>query len=100
DSIELIIRYRGPASEEFPYYVEGPLGEVLANLYTGVYAVAPTTGIDGFLYDPAGLDTSDLNLTAVIQYDPEAFDVMVDHVLLRQTAPVEDTRSWTETNLY
>ncbi len=100
DRVQVIVRYRGPANEKFPYYVEGDLGEVLKNLYDGVYSMAPTDEIEGDIYDPAGMDTVETPFASRMQYDANAFDQMTDHVMLRQTEIVDDVRSWAETALY
>lgn len=99
-SIECIVRYRGPASEDFPYYLEGPLGEVLQNLYDGKYGLMATDEITGLIYDPALLDADTDQFISRIQFDPAAFDQMTEYVLLRQTDIIDDVRSWTETALY
>src|SRR6185369_13249249 len=69
-AIELVLRYRGPASEDFPYYVEGPLGDVLTDLYNGAYSRAPQ--VDGFTYDPGEQDIANEGALTEIRYDPEA----------------------------
>lgn len=98
--VACILRYRGPANEAFPYYVEDDLGVVLRNLYDGVYSKAPTDSIDGFLYDPLELENVGVNTLARISYDTLAFDAMSTHVMLRQIEEVEDVRAWAETALY
>lgn len=98
--VAAILRYRGPADDAFPYYVEGDLGEVITNLYDGVYTTAPTDGIEGVTYDPAGLDVTVTSFASRMQYDPTAFDPMTDHVMLRQTEPIDDVRDWAQSNLY
>lgn len=98
--MEVIIRYRGPASSDFPYYVEGELGHVLRNLYNAVYTLAPTDEITGVIYDPAGLDSAGVGFVTRVTVDSLAFAVMIEHVMLRVTSPVPDTRSWAEKALY
>lgn len=98
--MEIIVRYCGPASEAFPYYIEGPLGEVLRALYDGAYTVASVTGIAGFAYDPAEIAAIEAALAPPIRYDPVAFESLVDNVLLRQVTPIDDARAWTESELY
>lgn len=98
--MEVVVRYRGPATEGFPYYVEGDLGDVLRDLYDGIYSIAPTFGIEGDTYDPAEQDSAGISLVTRVQYEPDAFDQMVEHVCLRQTSPVTDVRAFTETALY
>lgn len=100
DSVEFVIRYRGPASDEFPYYVEGVLGDVIINFYTGVYSNPVSTGIAGFSYDPASFDVVGPTQTAVIRFDPDAFVPLTEAVLLRQTETVDDGRAFTEKSLY
>lgn len=98
--IEVIVRYRGPATEDFPYYVEGELGEVLINLYNGKYSLMATDEIEGLIYDPAGLDVLSDSFLSRIQFDADAFAQMQELVTLRQTEPIEDGRDWTESTLY
>jgi hypothetical protein len=98
--MECIIRYRGPASDDFPYYVEGPLGEVLMGVYSGKYSLLATDEITGLIYDPALLDASADDFIPRIQYDADAFDALVEHVMLRQTSVVDDVRAWAEDALY
>lgn len=96
--MEFIVRYRGPASDAFPYYVEDPLGIVIANLYSGVYSLPYYRDIDGFIYDPGGLDTAER--TVEIAFDPNALDAMIEQVRLRQTEPADDVRDFAEKSLY
>lgn len=98
--IEVIIRYRGPASEAFPYYVEGRLGDVLQAIYSAEYSLAPTRGITGVMYDPAEIDSVEEGFLSRIHTDPIAFDALTEQVMLRQTEPVPDVRAWAEDNLY
>lgn len=98
--VEVIIRYRGPASEAFPYYVEGLLGQVLTKLYTGIYSLPIYDDIDGSLYDPADLENVAFTLLSPIQYDSTVFDSMEEQVTLRQVAAVEDVREWSQKMLY
>ena len=96
--MEFIVRYRGPASDAFPYYVEGPLGDVIANLYNGVYSLPYYKDIEGILYDPAGLDAAER--TVEIAFDSEALSEMQEQVRLRQTEQADDVRSFAEKSLY
>ena len=100
DAVEFVIRYRGPASDAFPYYVEGELGAVIKNLYDGVYSSPNSTGIAGSVYDPAGFDSGSPSSVALIRYDATALATMIEHVLLRQTEPVDDGRAFAEAQLY
>lgn len=98
--IEVIIRYRGPATSDFPYYVEGALGQILQNLYAAVYTIAPVDEITGVIYDPAGLDDAGIGFVTRVTTDPLAFAAMIEHVMLRVTAPIDDVRSWAEKAMY
>lgn len=98
EAIEVIVRHRGPASEAFPAYYEGTMGELLADLYDGLLAGAPATG--GDLYDPAALDATVELLAGGLRYDATAIAALDLPVHLRETAPVEDGRSWAEQRLY
>jgi len=100
DQVEVIVRFRGPASEDYPFYVEGTLGQVLKDLYDGVFSLAPTADLNGFLYDPAELDAMTEEFVARIQYDPDALAAMEERVCLRQTSAIPDARAWTEEKLY
>lgn len=99
-TIEFVVRYRGAASEAFPYYIEGPLGTIIENFYTGKYSVPDSTGIEGDVYDPAGMDAGVAAPQATIRFDAAALAALTDQVLLRQTEPVEDGRAFTEASLY
>ncbi len=99
-SIECIIRYTGPATTDFPYYVEGTLGDVLRNLYTGVYTLPATAEITGLLYDPNNQDGVQSVFRSRIRFDSGKLDTMLDHVLLRQTTPIADARAFAEAMLY
>jgi len=98
--IECVLRYRGPANEDFPYYVEAPLGEVLMNVYNGKYSLMATDEIDGLIYDPAQLDSATDTFISRIQFDQDALDNMLEEVRLRMTEVVEDGRDWTESTLF
>jgi hypothetical protein len=98
--VELVVRYRGPATSDYPYYLEGTLGEVLKNVYDGKYSLVPIDGITGFLYDPGSLDARISIFLTRIRYDQAAFNAMTQQVRYRATSPVADVRAWAETNLY
>lgn len=100
DSIEIVVRYRGVTSDDFPYYIEGTLGQVLKNFYDGKYSVRSDDGITGDIYDPTGMDAGITDSPAIIRYDPDALTPLVEQVLLRQTEFVEDGRTFTESQLY
>lgn len=105
DTLEFIIRHRGPASKEYPYYFEGLDGDLIAMLYDGLLS-----GVDpiaqaarergGDLHDPANFDAITEALAGSTRYDPDAVAAMVDRVLLRQTDPVDDGRDWAEKAIY
>lgn len=97
--IEVIVRHRGEASVEFPFYWDGILGDFLSEIYTGNISRGITT-IGGSLYDPADMEEVVSLLAGTIDHDPVALLPMTSPVLLRQTEPVEDARSWTESALY
>jgi len=103
--LEFIIRYRGPASDEFPFYYEGTAGEIIADLYegnlSGVDEISEIARAAGELYDPAGLQLQALILVAGgVKFDPDAVAQMEEKVLLRQTESVEDARAWAEEKIY
>lgn len=97
-AIEIIVRFRGPASEDYPAYYEGTLGGLLAELYDGTLAGAPAQA--GDLYDPAGLDDTIALLAGGVRYDAAALAELDTPVLIRATEPVTDGRDWSEKMLY
>lgn len=105
-NLEVIIRHRGEASEDFPYYYQGTAGQLLADLYDGLFSgidpvveAARPRGFDA-LYDPAGLEDVALLLAGGVKYDPDAVAQMTAPVLLRQTSGVDDGRAWSEEKVY
>lgn len=98
DRVEVIIRYRGPASEEYPYYWEGTNGELLADLYSGRLTTPEDLG--GLLYDPAALEAEVVGLATSLRFDQTALDAMITPVLMRWTEPVDDGRDWAEAQVY
>jgi hypothetical protein len=97
--LEVILRHRGPATEELPYYYEGTLGDLLAKLYDRELERAPLLG--GDVYDPQGLDTPPASeFGGGVRYDPAALAALTTPVLLRATEAIDDGRSWAESNLY
>lgn len=103
--LEFIIRYRGPASDEFPFYYEGTAAELISDLYdgflSGIDAVSEIARGNGELYDPAGLQLQALLLVGGgVKYDPDAVDQMTERVMLRQVKPAEDARDWAEQKIY
>jgi hypothetical protein len=86
-AVEFLVVYKGPASEAFPYHVEGlTAGELLKNLYDGVYSPR----------DPV---TNEIVPTG-IRYDEDALMEMTTIVRVRVTEPVRDIRRWAEKNVY
>lgn len=103
--LEFIVRYRGPASEEFPFYYEGEAGDLIADLYdghlSGIDALSEIARVNEELYDPAGLQAQALLLTGGgVKYDAAAVAQMTDRVLLRQVKPVDDARDFAESKVY
>lgn len=102
--LELIIRYRGEPTDEFPYYYEGTAGGILADLYDGILSGLDSLSSDARsrdeLYDPAGLEAIAVMLAGGVKYDADALAAITTPVLLRQTDPVDDGRSWAEQKIY
>lgn len=98
-ALEVIIRYRGPASEDFPFYWQGTSGELLAAAYSGALALPPGLA-GGTLYDPAGLEATLALLAATVPFDAAAVAQLTDEVLLREEEPVDDFRDWAEAKIY
>lgn len=97
--IEVILRHRGSATEELPYYYEGNLGDLLAKLYDRELERAPDVG--GAVYDPQGLDDpASSTFGGGVRYDPAAVAALTTPVLLRATEAVDDGRDWAESKLY
>ena len=97
-SVEIILRYRGPASTTYPYYFEGTAGDLLKALYDRQLIRVPAPA--GSLYDPDGLELVDLTIASHVRYDAAALAAMTTAVLLRQTEPVDDGRAWSESKIY
>ena len=98
EEVEVIIRHRGAASTDSPYYFEGTAGALLAALYDGALSTAPD--LLGEHYDPAGLDAIAALMAGAVRYDAAAVSAITIPVLLRQTAPVADGRAWAESAIY
>ena len=88
------MRYLGEPSEETPLYLEfddddvTPLtsGRLIEKLYDGVYSAPdPDTG--------ATIPTG-------IRFDRDSLAQMTDRVLARITEPIDDLRSWAESQVY
>lgn len=98
DTVEIILRHRGSATENYPFYFEGTAGELLSALYTGALAIAPNLG--GDVYDPTGMEDVVQGLASRVRFDQTALDAMTTPVLLRQVEPVDDGRDWAEASVY
>lgn len=98
ETVEIVLRYRGPASDDFPYYYQGTQADLLQALYDGELSSIPA--VEGLLYDPADMEGDNTSLLAPIRYDPTAFADMTGSVLLRAVEPVEDARDWAEAQVY
>jgi hypothetical protein len=85
DRVEIIVRYLGPPSKDFPFHFEGTAGELLRRLYDGEYS---DRGPMGELV-PIG-----------VRYDPEALAAMTERVRVRFAEPVKDAREWAEKYIY
>jgi hypothetical protein len=85
--IEIAVRYKGKPCTFAPLHLEGlTTGEILKNLYDGVYSAPdPTTG------EPVS--------TGIRYYEADLLE-MQDPVLLRLTESVEDARAWAEEYIY
>lgn len=82
--VDVRVLYRGELSETYPLYIETTAGQLLADLYDGVYT--PDENGDP---TPTG-----------IRYDPAVLAEMTTPVLLRITEPADDLRAWAEQNIY
>jgi hypothetical protein len=96
--LEIVVRSRAAASDDFPYYLEGILGDVLTDLYTSKLTRAPDYG--GLVYDPAGLDASQSLKIDAIRFDPAPLACMTEQVLMRVADVADNVRDWADTNLY
>jgi len=85
-SIEFRVLYTGTVSEDYPFYLETTSGQLLKDLYDGVYS--PRDPLTGEIV-PTG-----------IRYDASAVLAMTDPVRMRITDAVDDLRDWTEKNIY
>lgn len=97
--LEVILRHRGPATEDLPYYYEGNLGDLLAKLYTRELERAPDLG--GDFYDPQGLDDPPASsFGGGVRFDEAAVAALTTPIVLRATEAVDDGRDWAESHLY
>lgn len=86
-TVEFIVYYQGPISEDFPLHVEGiTLGQFIKNIYDGVYS--DRDSITGGII-PSG-----------IRYDETELLTMTTPVRLRLTESVDDARDWIESRGY
>lgn len=102
--IEVILRYRGSASDDYPFYYEGTAGEFLADLYdgklSGIDELSEAARLAGELYDPAGLQAIAALLAGGIKYDPDSLEAMTARVCLRATDSEDDARDFAERKIY
>jgi hypothetical protein len=83
-SIELMVRYDGPATEDFPLHYDGTFGGLLAAFYDGTYS----TDENGNPFDPR------------IRYDAAAVAALSTPCHARVTETTDDMRDWVEKNIY
>lgn len=97
--LDILVRHRGRATADLPYYYEGTLGDLLGKLYARELERPAEPA--GALYDPEGLDDPSLGMIGGgVRTDAAAVAALVVPVLLRQTEPVDDGRDWAERMLY
>jgi hypothetical protein len=77
--VEVILRYVGPPSEDFPFHWEGTVGQLLEQLYEGLHS-------DSLRFHQP--------------YALESFQGMDTPVRLRLTKPIKDVRKWLEENVW
>ncbi|HEX2093313.1 MAG TPA: hypothetical protein VHG28_12975 [Longimicrobiaceae bacterium] len=91
--VEVIVAYNGPPSEDYPLHLEGmTAGELLKELYDGVYSV-----------EPEDLDTTDGEPPLPplkVRYDAAAVLALDTPVRARITEPVDDLREWVQEHVY
>lgn len=102
DDLEIIVRHRGAASDDLPYYFEGSAGDFLRALYRG-----DLSGVDTMeplapeFYDPAGLNAEAAALAGSIAFDATAVAQLDSlDVLIRETEPADDARDYSESHIY
>jgi hypothetical protein len=79
--IEILVEYVGVPTDQYPLYIEKPMGQLLKDLYDGVYSDEPTR----------------------IRYNTTTMAALVaklPYARVKITEPVDDIREWTETNIY
>ena len=81
-SIEMLVVLQTVPTEKYPLLLELSFGQLLKNIYDGMYSPSSTTPIK---YDAAAV-------AAMVTSTPTA--------RLRITEPVEDARTWVEDNIY
>lgn len=84
--IELVVRYSGPASEDYPFHFEGTAGELLRNIWRGDYS----TDDDGQPIAP-GIRYDESRLVG-----PAALPALQRPVRLRITKPEPDLREFVD----
>jgi hypothetical protein len=83
-SIELMVRYDGPATEQYPLHYDGTFGGLLAAIYDGTYS----TDENGNPFDPR------------IRYDAAAVAALSTPCHARITEKTDDLRDWVEKHIY
>jgi hypothetical protein len=100
--LELIVRHRGPATDELPFYFEGSAADFLRALYRGELSGVDTVETaGGDLYDPAGLNEIATDLAGSVLFDDAAIEQLADlPVLIRETDATDDGRDYAESKIY
>lgn len=82
--VEVMVRYDGPASKDYPFHYDGTFGELLRNLYRGDYS----TDEQG---DP---------VAPGIRYDEAAVLALDVPCRMRVTEPSDNLKEWAEKHVY
>jgi hypothetical protein len=82
---EVILRYIGPVSEQFPWHYEGTWGELARNLVRGDYSFREVPGADGYV-------ESIEQLNPRLRYNEAALLALDIPVRVRMTKPRKDVR--------
>lgn len=94
-TVEFVIQYIGPTSDDFPFHWEGTFGEFLQASYDGEFSPkAPSAPFDPVLFDPG------VAISTGIRYDPAQLALLTEQVELRVTQPIDDLRSFLEAEGY
>lgn len=97
DTVEVMVQYIGPTSEDFPFHWYGPLGDFIQAAYDGEFSprqqsAPPPTYWDE--YDPGVI------VPTGIRYDAAALALMTETAMVRVTEPVDELRDWLEKHAY